>query len=144
MAKRTSSLLGRPFPSCSWRLAFAAPRFHQLIEAAVPLLSAAFGGLPGLPPLPTLPIALFAALRHAVLHCEHSLRLPLRALRACSSSLMAALQSNFHKQYAPTSAEPKKAAAQNHARALSSNRMQMAVTPALQKATMLAATSNPK
>jgi len=57
---------------------------------------------------------------------------------------MAALQSNFHKQYAPTSAEPKKHAAKNHARALSSNRMQMAVTPALQKATMLAATINPK
>jgi hypothetical protein len=57
---------------------------------------------------------------------------------------MAALQSNFHKQYAPTSAEPKKHAAQNHASPLSSNRTQMAVTPALQKATMLAATSNPR
>jgi len=57
---------------------------------------------------------------------------------------MAALQSNIHKQYTPNSAEPKKAAAKNHARALCSNRMQMAVTPELQRATMLAATSNPK
>src|SRR5215203_4924420 len=37
-----------------------------------------------------------------------------------SSSLMAALQSTIHKQYAPSSAEPKKAAAQNHACPLSS------------------------
>jgi hypothetical protein len=71
MAKRTSSLLCRPFPSFSWRSVFAAPRFHQLVESAVPLLSAPFGGLPGLPPLPTRAIALFAALRHSALHCGH-------------------------------------------------------------------------
>src|SRR5215210_5075682 len=45
----------------------AAPRFHQLVEAAIPLFSAAFVGLPSLPPLPPRAIALFAAVRHATL-----------------------------------------------------------------------------
>jgi hypothetical protein len=43
----------------------AAPHFHQLVEAAVPLFSAAFVGLSGLPPLPPRTIALFAAVRYA-------------------------------------------------------------------------------
>src|SRR5215203_6700068 len=107
MAKRTSSLLGRPFPSSSWRFAFAAPRFHQLIEAAVPLLSAAFGGLPCLPPLPTLP------LRRSVM-VPSIVRTELEGLKGLgSSSLKAAPHSNFPKKYAPTSAEPKNTAAQN-------------------------------
>src|SRR5687768_13456165 len=42
----------------------AAPRFHQLVEAAGPLFSAAFVGLPGLRPLPPRAIALFATVRH--------------------------------------------------------------------------------
>jgi hypothetical protein len=45
----------------------AAPSFHQLVEAAVPLFSAAFVGLPDLPPLPPRAIALFAAIRHGTL-----------------------------------------------------------------------------
>src|SRR5215204_3455143 len=100
MAKRTSSLLGRPFPSSSWRFAFAAPRFHQLIEAAVPLLSAAFGGLPFgglpcLPPLPTLP------LRRSVM-VPSIVRTELEGLKGLgSSSLKAAPHSNFPKKYAP-------------------------------------------
>jgi hypothetical protein len=67
-----------------------------------------------------------------------------QAFKGLLYSVMAAFHSNFHKQYAPTRAEPKKDAAQNHARALSSKRTQMAVTRALNRAMMLAATSNPR
>jgi hypothetical protein len=56
----------------------------------------------------------------------------------------AALHSNFPKQYAATSAEPKKAAAHNHASPLASYLTQMAVTTALHRVPMLAATSHPK
>src|SRR5215218_4079263 len=53
----------------------AAPCFHQIFGAALPLFSAAFVGLPGLPPLPPLAVAHFAALRHATgLHCGQSSR----------------------------------------------------------------------
>src|SRR5215216_810062 len=53
----------------------AAPCFHQIFGAALPLFSAAFVGLPGLPPLPPLAVALFAAVRHATgLHCGQSSR----------------------------------------------------------------------
>src|SRR5215210_1198449 len=52
----------------------AAPRFHQLVEPAVPVFSAAFVGFPGLPPLPPRPIPLVAAVRHAALHCGRSWR----------------------------------------------------------------------
>src|SRR5919112_2007254 len=53
----------------------AAPCFHQIFGAALPLFSAAFVGLPGLPPLPPLAVALFAAVRHATgLHCGQSPR----------------------------------------------------------------------
>src|SRR3712207_934701 len=49
--------------------AVTAPRFHQIVGAALPLLvpplSAALVCLPGLPPLPTRAVALFAAVRHA-------------------------------------------------------------------------------
>jgi hypothetical protein len=56
----------------------------------------------------------------------------------------AALHSNFTKQYAATNAEPKKAAAHNHASPLASYLPQMAVTTALNRAKTLDATSNPK
>src|SRR5215213_18966 len=55
-----------------------------------------------------------------------------------------ALQSNFNKQYAPTSAETKKAATQNHASALSSYLTHRVASTPLKRATMLAATSNSK
>jgi hypothetical protein len=55
-----------------------------------------------------------------------------------------ALHSNFPKQYAATSAEPKKVAAQNHASPLSSNLTQRAATTPLNRDTTLAATSNAK
>jgi hypothetical protein len=54
------------------------------------------------------------------------------------------LHSNFPKQYAAASAEPKNDAAKNHARPLSSNLTQRAVTRALSRAQALAATSNPR
>jgi hypothetical protein len=57
---------------------------------------------------------------------------------------MGALQSTFHKQYAPISALPKNNAAKNHARFLSSNLMQRVATKPLKKAMMLAPTSNAK
>src|SRR5215203_5549352 len=54
----------------------AAPRFHQLVEPAVPLLvplfSAAFVDFPDLPPLPPRSIAFFAAIRHVAFHCGRS------------------------------------------------------------------------
>src|SRR5215218_9158107 len=56
----------------------------------------------------------------------------------------AALHSNFTKQYAAISAEPKKHAAHNHASPLASYLTQMAVTTALHRATMLAPTSKAK
>src|SRR5215212_2229069 len=53
----------------------AAPCFHQIFGAALPLFSAAFVGLPGLPLLPPRAVALFAAVRHATgLHCGQSSR----------------------------------------------------------------------
>jgi hypothetical protein len=57
---------------------------------------------------------------------------------------MAALHSNFPKQYAAASAQLKKAAAHTHASHLSSYLMQMAVTTALSRAPTLATTSHPK
>src|ERR671912_2845996 len=56
----------------------------------------------------------------------------------------AALHSNFTKQYAATSAEPKNNAAQNHASPLSSNLTQRVATTPLNRPTMLAPTSNAK
>src|SRR5215212_6825609 len=56
----------------------------------------------------------------------------------------AAPHSNFPKLYAPTSAEPKKAAAHNYASPLASYLTQMAVTTALSRAKTLDATSTPK
>src|SRR5215216_5862868 len=55
-----------------------------------------------------------------------------------------ALHSNFPKQYAAASADPKKAAAQNHAGGLSSYLKHMAVTTALTRAQTLATPSHPK
>jgi hypothetical protein len=55
-----------------------------------------------------------------------------------------ALHSNFPKQYAATSAQPKKHAAHNHASPLASYLTQMAVTTALLRAPTLATTSTPK
>jgi hypothetical protein len=55
-----------------------------------------------------------------------------------------ALHSNFPKQYAATSAEAKKAAAQNHACPLSSYLTQRVATTPLPRATMLAPTSKAK
>src|SRR5919107_263512 len=57
-----SPLFVRPFSCSSGSLGWVtAPRFHQLVEPAVPLCSAAFDGLPGLPPLPPRDRALCAA-----------------------------------------------------------------------------------
>jgi hypothetical protein len=51
----------------------AAPRFHQIVGAALPQFSAAFVCLPGFSPLPPRAVALFAAVRHAtILHCGQS------------------------------------------------------------------------
>src|SRR5215217_5680559 len=70
---------------------------------------------------------------------------PRRGLKGLgSSSLMAAPHTNIHRQYAPTSAEPKKAAAQNQACPLSSCLTQRVANTPLHRATMLAATSNPR
>jgi hypothetical protein len=55
-----------------------------------------------------------------------------------------ARHTNFPKQYAPTCAEPKNNADQNHAAPLSSNLMQRVATKALKRATMLAPTSKAK
>src|SRR5215208_958789 len=55
-----------------------------------------------------------------------------------------ALHSNFPKQYAAASAEAKKAAAQNHASPLSSCLTQRVANTPLNRATMLAPTSNAK
>jgi hypothetical protein len=55
-----------------------------------------------------------------------------------------ALHSNFPKQYAPTSVDPKKAATQNHASPLSSCLTQRLANTPLHRATMLAPTSNAK
>src|SRR5215212_5398104 len=55
-----------------------------------------------------------------------------------------ALQSNFTKQYAPTRADPKKHAAQNHASPLSSYLTHRVARTPLHRATMLAPTTNSK
>jgi hypothetical protein len=68
----------------------------------------------------------------------------LRLVRKNRVNRDSALHSKFHKQYAPTSAEPKNDAAQNQASPLSSYLTQRVANTPLHKATMLAATSTPK